>query len=257
MSRAQEWQTRLTHEGMQHERSSFLTLTYSDDCLPSDAGLHIRDVQLFMKRLRFRLGHKVRFFACGEYGDRTRRPHYHLILFGEDFPDKVPWRKTGSGHVVYRSKFLETIWTSGHAEIGTVTPDSAGYVARYCLKKVNGPAAEDHYTRMNPVTGEIFRVHPEFITMSSRPGIGADWYREFAGDAFPSDFVIIDGQKRPVPRYYLKKLGEEEAKAVKDKRVARAERQAANNSPERLAVREEVVQRRVSHTLIRELDQET
>lgn len=256
MSKAQEWQTRLHHEGMQHERSSFLTLTYSDEFLPPGGTLCVRDLQLFMKRLRKRLAHKIRFFAAGEYGDRTLRPHYHLILFGEDFPDRVPWRKTGSGHVIYRSKLLEGVWALGHAELGTVTPESCGYVARYCLKKVNGERAEEHYRRVDPETGEVYRCLPEFITMSSRPGIGADWFEQFASDAFPSDFVIIDGQKRSVPRYYLKKLGEEEAELVKAERVQRAEKHADNNTPERLAVREEVVQRRVSQTLIRELDQD-
>lgn len=255
MARSQDWQTRLYHEGSRHEHSSFLTLTFSDEHLPETGSVCVRDVQLFMKRLRKFLGHRVRYFACGEYGDLNLRPHYHLILFGFDFPDRKPWRKTGSGFVTYRSEQLEKLWPFGQCEIGTVTPESCGYVARYCLKKVNGPAAEDHYTRQNPVTGEIHRVRPEFITMSTRPGIGSDWFGEFGSDAFPSDFVIVNGSRRAVPRYYKKKLDEASAGAITAKRKAEARKRADNNTPERLEVRQEVLERRLVN-LQRELDME-
>lgn len=254
VSRARDWATRLHHEAMLHEASSFLTLTFSDEFLPPSYSVDVRDMQLFMKRLRKRIGVSVRFFACGEYGDINLRPHYHVLLFGYDFPDKVPWRKTGSGHVTYRSAELESVWQCGHCEVGTVTHESAGYVARYVLKKVNGDRAEDHYRRVHPLTGEVVTVAPEFVTMSNKPGIGAGWYEKFSGDAFPSDFVVVDGQKRPVPRYYKKKLSEEESEEITRKRKVEARRQAANNTPERLAVREEVLTLRLDQ-LKRELDE--
>lgn len=92
--------------------------------------------------------------------------------------------------------------------------------------------------------------------MSRRPGIGSDWYDQFACDVFPSDFLVIDGKKRPVPRYYTNKLDEETKKAIKEKRVARAEEHAEDSTEERLAVREEVLRLRVER-LAREMDHDS
>lgn len=254
----------MAHELQLHERSSFVTLTFSDEYLPPDYSVNVRDLQLFMKRLRKALGHeRVRYFACGEYGDNNGRPHYHLLLYGYDFPDRVIWRRTGSGQFTYRSAFLESVWPFGHCEVGTVTLQSMNYVARYMLKKINGEAKEEHYLRVHPLTGELCRVNQEFVVMSSRPGIGSGWFEKFASDAFPSDFVVIDGVKRPVPRYYMKKLANREGgEAVKErvhaKRLQRASapRSKANNTPERLAVRAESATLKVAR-LRRELDGES
>lgn len=239
-----------------HDVSLFVTLTFSDDCLPSDLSVNVRDLQLFMKRLRKKYGSNIRFFASGEYGDKLLRPHYHLILFGIDFDDRVPWRKTSSGHVVYRSAKLEALWPFGHCEIGAVTRQSAGYVARYCLKKVNGERAAEVYRRVDAATGETWQVRPEFIVMSRRPGIGGAWFSEFRGDAFPSDYVVVDGLKRSVPRYYKNKLERIEALAVGAKRQKRARKHAANNTDSRLLVRAEATALRVKR-LTRALEDES
>lgn len=275
LARASEWAVRLTHEASLHAFNSFLTLTFSDEHLPSDRSVRVRDVQLFMKRLRKALGRQLRYFACGEYGDRNLRPHYHLVLFGYDFPDKTLWRRTGSGFLTYRSAELEKIWPWGHSEIGSVTTQSAGYVARYCTKKVNGDQAGDHYTRWHPVTGFPWQVCPEFVTMSRRPGIGSAWYDEFNEDAFPSDFVIIEGRKASVPRYYDKKLQarSDQARAdaaespfpigpltplmaerVKLARKENAAQHTDNNTDRRLLARAESQQLRADR-LHRELDE--
>lgn len=254
LERASDWATRLYHEAMSHEESAFVTLTYSDEELPDDYSIHVRHVQLFMKRLRKASGVKVRYFACGEYGESTYRPHYHLVIFGLSFPDKTPWRQTSSGYITYRSAFLEKVWPLGHAEIGTVTPQSAGYVARYITKKITGDAAKEHYARVHPITGEQVQVTPEFLVMSNRPGIGSGWFDKFSGDAFPSDFVIVNGQKKPVPKYYKKKLSEPEAL-----RVTAARKQAAHEKPAesdwRLPVKEEVTIRRLT-LLRREMEED-
>jgi len=267
MARAADWQTRIAHEAQLHQANCFVTLTFSEDHVPVDHSVRVRDVQLFMKRLRKALGHgRVRYFACGEYGEKNFRPHYHLILFGYEPPDLVPWRRTGSGFVVSRSAFLERVWPYGHVEVGTVTTQSAGYVARYVVKKRTGQAAEAAYQRADPLTGEVWQVQPEFICMSSKPGIGRDWYAQYAGDAFPSDFVVLDGVKRPVPRYYLKQLRAAEAEAgqvlgnksqkVIAGRNARARDQAADRTDERLAVREESQHLRAQR-LKREMESDT
>lgn len=249
LDRSRDWATRLHHEASLHPHNSFLTLTFSDDQLPNSFSVSTEDTQKFMKRLRKKVG-KVRYFACGEYGAAPNyRPHYHLLVFGYDFPDKYLWRKSPTGHLLYRSEMLEKLWPFGHSEIGSVTYESAGYVARYLTKKISGPIAQEHYSRVHPMTGEVVQVKPEFICMSTKPGIGAHWYEQFAGDAFPSDFLIINGKKVPVPRYYCKKLGEEALAEIKDKRAEKAEANAHNNTPERLLVREEVQHLRATKLL--------
>lgn len=236
---------RLAHEAQMHTDKSFLTLTFSDDHLPEDYSVNTRDLQLFLKRYRKWLGHSgLRYFACGEYGDRNLRPHYHLAIFGHEFRDLVPWRQTKTGFVTYRSAQLETLWPFGHAEIGSLTPQSAGYIARYITKKITGDRAAEHYARIHPITGELCQVTPEFLVMSK--GIGQQWFDRFQSDAFPSDFVIVDGKKRPVPRYYTKKLAEKEAAQIKLKRKGKAALHAANNTDRRLLVREESLSLKLS-----------
>lgn len=253
MDRAASWATRIHHEAQLHPDNSFLTLTYRDECLPENRSVSIREVQLFMKRLRKAVG-RLRYFACGEYGADGGRPHYHVLVFGHAFlADRVPWRKSATGHVLYRSPLLEKLWPYGHCEIGSLTHDSAGYVARYCLKKVNGDAAPAHYSRTNLATGEVWQVEPEFICMSTKPGIGAGWFELYKGDAFPSDFCTVDGQKVAVPRYYKKKLTEKETLAVNARRKVAAFRHASNNTPERLETREEVARLKADR-LTRELE---
>lgn len=238
---------RLHHEASLHEAKSFLTLTYSDEWLPDDYSLNPKTLQDFMKRLRIKVarakGVKLRFFACGEYGDTTQRPHYHVILFGEDFlHDRQVLTRAKGGDLLYVSETLAKLWPFGFHWIGAVTQASCAYVARYIMKKVSGEQAREEYRRMNPLTGEFVNVVPEFVTMSKKPGLGAGWFDTYQGDCFPSDFVVIEGRKFPIPRYYLKKLEAEDAERagiVVFKRKKESWKRAADNTPERLAVRDE------------------
>lgn len=240
-----------------HDAKCFLTLTYSEEHLPENYSVDVRTVQLFLKRLRKWSPNKLRFFACGEYGETNLRPHYHALIFGEDFAnDRYIWRKAPSGHVLYRSEALERLWPFGNCEIGSVTEQSAGYLARYCTKKVTGDRAANHYTRVHPVTGVVWNVAPEFATMSRRPGIGAEWFDAYAVDAFPSDFVTIDGRKRPVPSYYTGKLDDRASLLAKGARKLKSHVHADNNTPERLSVRERV-QLAKTEFLQRNLDNES
>jgi len=257
MDRAREWSVRIAHEASLHEASSFLTLTYSTENIPENGTLQVRDLQLFNKRLRKKLAPaKIRFFACGEYGGQTLRPHYHLILFGYDFPDKSVWRKSPTGHYLYRSKTLEELWTLGNAEIGTVTRESGQYVAKYCTKKIMGSAAASHYSVVDPETGEVRERKPEFAVMSTRPGIGFGWYKKYETDFNPSGFIVLDGVKYPVPRYYKEQIrgrnsaipandtwaGYDDLKPLRDKgrKARQTDQYKENHAPHRLAVREEV-----------------
>lgn len=191
LERARQWAVRLLHESEMHEDSSFITLTYDDEHLPSNRSLSVPVTQLFMKRLRHRVGVPIRFFLCGEYGERLGRPHYHALIFGYAFPDKVLLSES-NGVRLYRSEMLEDVWGFGFCSIGSVTFDSACYVAKYATKKVLGPKAAAHYG------GRI----PEFLTMSRRPGIGNAWITKFQADVYPSDEVIIKEFPARPPRYY-------------------------------------------------------
>lgn len=263
MSKSQDWATRIVHESQLHEASCFVTLTYADEHLPEDYSVNVRHLQLFMKRLRKWMGHnRCRYFACAEYGDKNLRPHYHLILFGVHFPDRVLRQRHASGFYGYHSPKLDELWGMGRTDIGDVTLQSAGYVARYVFKKVTGDPAEMHYTRIHPVTGLVWKVQPEFAVMSTRPGLGSGWYEKFSREVFPSDFVVINGKKRPIPKYYNRLLARTEevwepgqlSAVVAGKRKEHADDQAANNTPARLATREESLELKAKQ-LQRELDQ--
>lgn len=244
IDRTREWATRCYHEAQMHEHNSYLTLTFSDEHLPADYGVHVRTWQLFNKRLRKHIAPiKTRFFACGEYSDPPKlRPHYHALIFGYQFPDLEFFTKNKNGNRIYISKSLDKIWGFGNCFIGSVTYQSAGYVARYVMKKQNGDddPTVDHYTRVHPITGRISIVRREFCVQSRKPGLGASWYAKYASDAFPSDFVVIDGRKHSVPKFYTKKLEEEEAEKIKRRRKLESLPRRPDNTPERLKAREAV-----------------
>lgn len=247
LQHAADWATRITHEARLHERSSFLTLTYADDQIPEDGGLSKRDVQLFLKRARQELG-PLRYYLAGEYGPKTERPHYHACLFGHDFhEDREFLYKNHQGDPVYKSDWLDWIWRKGGCQIGSLTEQSASYVARYCMSKANNKSAFEKYKRSDGIT--TWHVEPERAFMSLKPGIGAGWFTQFGHtDVFPIDELVLDGSRRHVPRYY-DKLWERQGgdlAAVKAKREQRAERNAEDLTTERLAVRERVTAARLS-----------
>lgn len=261
MARSSSWAVRIEHEASLHADNMFLTLTFDYDHLPDDYSVSVREVQLFLKRLRKSIEpKKIRYFAVGEYGEKNGRPHYHIIIFGHRFDDLVFLRNTNQNHPCYISEKLSKLWPFGLHEIGTVTAASGGYVARYSLKKVGGDMSFNHYERLHPVTGEIVNVHPEFATMSTHPGIGAGWFERFESDVFPADHIVSQGRKFCVPEYYKKKLRDrynspasdpdalnrkDDFAPIASKRREAAVASAHNSTPERLAVREEVARLRV------------
>lgn len=233
MEYSRQWANRCMLELQYHKSAYFVTLTYDEyfvpvsyyadkktgEALPSFT-LRKRDLQLFMKRLRFRFSdQKIRFFACGEYGPSTFRPHYHLILFGLELPDLVPFPQQIRGNQYYSSRILEDIWSQdvetpslipgaspirsgrskiGHVSITNVTWETCAYTARYITKKLNGPEAQ-FYTD--------FSLQPPFVLMSRRPGIARQWYDEHPG-CMEIDYINIKtaegGKKFRPPRYYDK-----------------------------------------------------
>lgn len=215
------WSMRIVHEAsflLELGRdSSFVTLTYSDDQMPQDWSLHKDHFQRFMKRLRKASAERIRFFHVGEYGSVCRhgrqaddcdfcsvgRPHYHAILFGKTFEDLEVYR-TSEKRDFFTSKILQHIWGHGFVDVGDVTMQSAGYVARYCLKKVTGQNAPEWYENVDD-DGVVHKMQQDYATMSRRPGIGADWLKKFSSDCFPSDEVPVPGVGviPKVPRYYV------------------------------------------------------
>lgn len=227
--RVQMWAQRCLHELTVHERSSFVTLTYSPQQLPS-SGVSKDDWQLFAKRVRSSAG-PFRFFMCGEYGGLTYRPHYHALMFGIDFSaDRVEINhKNASKYKLFKSPSLDALWSKGNCVIGEVSFESAAYVAGYILK-----AADVEY--VNEDTGEV--MNPPFQLMSRRPGLGAAWFEKFHGDVFPSDELISSsGKPMGVPSYYDKLLSRRNPEGFLSVKARRA-RRASEAKPRNLHARE-------------------
>lgn len=202
LAHSQMWALRCTHEMQMHEKSCFLTLTYAPDKLPKHGTLVPKHLQDFLKRYRDKYkDHKIRFFACGEYGEKLSRPHYHLLIFGHQFDDT---EKLTS--VLTTSPSLTKLWKHGFHSIGEANFATAAYIARYVTKKISGGAADKHYQKPCLETGELIPILGEYSTQSNRPGIGYDWYQKYKTDVFPSDEIIHEGRPYPVPRYYDKLL---------------------------------------------------
>lgn len=197
-----EWAFRIMHECSLHEDNCFVTLTYNDEHLPYDCSVSRREVQLFMKRLRKELSPlRVRFFACGEYGKKLHRPHYHLIIFGW-FPSDAWYFKTDEGTKLYRSSILEKVWSFGFSTVGRVSLKSA----LYCAKYMNKFQYEHMCGHLDDRSEFPFKLSPPFVQMSNRPGIGAD--KAYSVDLV-SDRIYIAGRSCKIPRYYLKLLERE------------------------------------------------
>lgn len=206
LERSRQWAMRCLHEASLYDRNAFITLTYDDSHLPPGGSLSYPDFQRFMKRLRRRIGSKVRFYAGGEYGEQgTIRPHFHACLFGYDFPDKIFFKRSASGDKLYTSKLLESLWPYGISSVGDVTFQSAAYIARYCVAKRTGDAAKSWYACDEFVDEDgVIRdsVTPEFNRMSLKPGIGSRWLEKFKTDVYPRDYVVVNGVKVKPPKYY-------------------------------------------------------
>lgn len=231
-----------------HEESCFITLTYNNENIPQDKSIHKKEIQKFIRSLRKKIKTKIRYFACGEYGDESGRPHYHAIIFGYDFSkDRQIWMKTKTGNIIYRSELLEKTWTKGYSSIGDVTFESAAYVARYVMKKRKGNTekAEKYSERYNAVdseTGDLYNVEEEFCLMSRRPGIGKTWYEKYKGDT-DKDFITIRGKPMKLPKFYdhqMIKEDEEEFNERSYKRWKEAVKHKKDNTWQRLEQRETV-----------------
>lgn len=237
------------HEAQLHEQNCFVTLTYRPEDVPTDGSVDVTHWQKFAKRLRKRVG-PFRFFHVGEYGETNYRPHYHACIFGLDFREDRRLVKEQGDNKTFTSETLESVWGLGFTTLGLLTQQSAAYVARYCIKKQDGELGEEKYRRIDTSTGEEYHVRPEYVTMSRRPGLASGWYEKFRDDVYPDDSVVHEGRFHRPPSYYDKKLEVDDPllfASIKSKRRDFAFSRLDDATPERLAVREEVVSGRLSH----------
>lgn len=179
-ARAREWALRCTLELSEHATACWATLTYDNGHVPPT--LDKRHLSGWLKRLRKRMGAtRVRFFASGEYGETTFRPHYHAILYGVDEKSSLP----------------QATWPHGFVHVDPLTPAAVSYVAGYCSKKL-GWSDYDREERVDPSTGECYVYQPPFVQMSRRPGIGGD--ARMHRQSWRS-FAVLNGSRMPVPRF--------------------------------------------------------
>ena len=230
---SRNWANRCYLESLCHDHTWFITLTYRDEELKfGEKGLPTLEndaLRKFMNKLRTKLGfnQNIRYFGCGEYGDAKGEragfnPHYHIIVFGApitdltiDHPDmskesikgKYPIfrRNNKKGDPVYWSQTIYDCWKKGKVEIEEATWNCAAYVSRYVLKKVKG-CGKIIYDRLGIV--------PEFIRMSNRPGIGAEYLLEHKDKLLDLDYLCVKNTKgvqtSHPPRYFEKLMNKDE-----------------------------------------------
>uniref|UniRef100_A0AAU8B9X8 Replication initiator protein n=1 Tax=Dulem virus 205 TaxID=3145682 RepID=A0AAU8B9X8_9VIRU len=218
LSQSAAWANRMEMELGYHKDNWFLTLTYRDQDVPhgykvdkttgeilvENLTLVPKDLQDFIKRLRRNIEYHKRgepnlmYFACGEYGEQTHRPHYHAIIY--DLPiktEELRELKRKNGYIYYTCEWLEKVWGKGNIILGAVTWESCAYVARYIVKKRKGKDAKEWY--------ESLGIEPEFVRMSKNPAIGARYYEENHERIYESDSIQLSrGRQCKPPRYFDK-----------------------------------------------------
>lgn len=221
---SRQWANRLMLEMEYHEFAYFVTLTYSDDFLPRNPvtdvngqvigwsqSLRKSHLSKFMKHLRKHFGDGIRFYGAGEYGKKTLRPHYHLILFGLSLDDLKLYKRNRQGDSLYTSKSLERCWSNyvgvrsdgikyydkiGHVVVAPASWETCAYTARYVTKKMSGEF-EEKFKELN--------MELPFSLCSRRPGIGHQWYVDHP-DLFDYEYINLKtktkGLKFRPPKYF-------------------------------------------------------
>lgn len=258
------WANRMEMELAYHENAWFLTLTYDDEHIPYrytwDTGtgeiitenysLRYEDLQGFWKRLRryieyHKLGNsKIMYYAAGEYGGQTHRPHYHAIVY--DLPIKkedLKVYKKERGNVYYNCEWIKKIWGNGFVVLSAATWNSMSYTAGYTAKKVYGKEGKEFYKELG--------ILPERPMMSTKPAIGAAYYYDHAAEIYEKDQIQLkNGRLVKPPRYFdklfdlehsnAKPLTDEECLTIEDttkkaeseelKAIKRERRKVANDA---------------------------
>ncbi|UOK21030.1 replication initiator protein [Chifec microvirus UA13_14] len=248
LERIDAWGFRCMAEASLHRDNWFVTMTYDDEHLPVDESLDHRHWQLFAKRLRKRVG-PFRFFMCGEYGENTQRAHLHALLFGCDISDLRKCNSVYSSHDLFESKLLNDVWGNGFCSVGTVTHESAKYVASYVMKRVSSELEAERFSWVTRFGELVVRKQP-YGKMSLKPGIGADWLRKYSRDVANHAAVFDNQFRKKVPPYFRDLMTTVDPKAADDLEVNLTERGLMYSNPDnetydRLAVRENVAKARI------------
>lgn len=197
MRRIQGWSFRLQQEAERSDSALFVTLTYDNDHVPITTNkfmtLKKRDVQLFIKRLRNitwlhskdPLRKPIKYYAAGEYGDKFKRPHYHLIIFNAEH------------------EFIEKSWLLGEIHYGDLTPASAAYTAKYISKdgivgKFEKDDRQKEFSLMSKRLGDNY-LTPQMI----------HWHRQRSkGSPIPDRYNLLvpGGYKIAIPRYFKDRI---------------------------------------------------
>lgn len=206
IQRSKEWSMRLFHESLYYDDSIFVTLTYDDEHLPSDCMIKKEHFVRFIKSLRKQCESKIKYYGCGEYGESTGRPHYHVIIFGLGV-DEHSYKRFSNGKLKLDTLVAEkgpcrAAWRKGNVILGTVTKKSILYVTDYIQKRLYDDAEK-----------EDGRVQP-FSLMSKN--IGKRYALEHEKEIVGRMGVMVNGVNHGLPRYYGKVLGLEEGGYVKE-----------------------------------------
>jgi len=202
---------------------------------------------MFIKRLRKSISPlKIKYFSCGEYGDQYLRPHYHLIIFGYDFQDKLFWKMSGSGKPIYCSYELEKLWPYGMAITQEANAQTISYSAKYSAHlKTNLP--------------QHLQKYPEYNTMSKNLGI--DPILKNIETYLKTDKIYVNGFGHQIPDIILQKYAKnileydeentqkyiQAYKAQRSKKIDPIKQHIINTTKERLA------QKKILFTKLKEL----
>lgn len=244
LAKSKEWMERCMLEQKEWKYNEMITLTYSDEHLPKNQGIDMQtgevldvetlryeDFQEFKKRLlRYWDYHykekDIRFYMCGEYGDKRGRPHYHAIFFNLNIRDKEFHKYSDEGFPLFTSKIIEKLWGKGWVQINEVNEKTCAYVARYILKKQKGKGSKQYYEAMGKV--------PEFTKCSNRPGIANNYYQKHKDDIYEYDKLVLktnSGAQQIKPSSYYDRLFDadehEKMEEIKERRKDLAEKRQA------------------------------
>ena len=217
LSYSRQWAVRCIKEAEQWPNSCMITLTYDEEHVPKNYRFDVEtgeiedyvltlvksDFQKFMKRLRkaftngsyskdgktwkFEPNNNIRYYMCGEYGETHGRPHYHVLLFNFEAPDRERHHINENGNPQDTSKLIEALWGNGFITINEINFETCAYVARYIMKKQKGSGAKEWYEKQGVV--------PEYVDMSRRPGIGYKYFEENKDKIYASDEIFINTRK--------------------------------------------------------------
>ena len=262
------------HEASLYPENCFITLTYDDEHMPENRSVNGQVWKDFRRRLTRYIektyAKKIRYFACAEYGslpmgdipENLGRPHYHAIIFNHSFmpnksrpqPGQECLEKSADGGI-WTSPELSRIWPYGHVSVGPVTQQTAAYVARYSLKKINGDMAEDHYRITHEETGEQWQVEPEFMRSSQRPGIGIPWLMKYEKDC-EKGYITHKGIHQLLPDAYDKWLDDSDNLIYaknKEKAFQKLDELDPERAMDRLRIKEKVAQIRMNRSKKRKI----